>query len=333
MRNKPQKITESLLKSWPLPEADRAGDKDGRGRVLVVAGNRGLPGAAVLCATAALRAGAGKLRMAAPVSLVDLLSSLVPEAFVTGLAEHRAGVVHARSAQQLVSQLEQIDALVIGPGMESDPAGESAVAEIVGQTLVHLNKKTLVLDAVAMNSFTRAMSKRTNSSKREPAKQNSGKQKSGKQTSVQRKTGDKQFTRVPADAKVIITPHAGEMAHLTGLTKEEIVADPVPVARDFAKVTGVTVVLKGSTTIIATPGGDLYRNTRGNAGLGTSGSGDVLAGIIVGLAARGATPEQAAAWGVFAHAVAGEILAREIGPVGYLARELSACVPQVLSLE
>ena len=135
----------------------------------------------------------------------------------------------------------------------------------------------------------------------------------------------RRFERTP-----LLTPHAGEMAHLTGLTKEAVSADPERHARDTAVRWNAVVALKGSTTYIAGPDGDCWRHVGGEAGLGTSGSGDVLAGIIVGLAARGASLEQAAVWGVALHARAGQALAERVGPIGYLARELPAEIPMLL---
>jgi NAD(P)H-hydrate repair Nnr-like enzyme with NAD(P)H-hydrate dehydratase domain len=88
--------------------------------------------------------------------------------------------------------------------------------------------------------------------------------------------------------------------------------------------------MKGSTTFIAAPEGEVWRHDGGNAGLGTSGSGDTLAGIIVGLAARGAPLEQAGAWGVALHARAGVRLAERFGPLGYLAREIAAEIPALM---
>ncbi|KLI97855.1 NAD(P)H-hydrate dehydratase [Luteimonas sp. FCS-9] len=128
----------------------------------------------------------------------------------------------------------------------------------------------------------------------------------------------------------ILTPHAGEMAGLLGIDERTIVADAQAIARDHARAWGVVLVLKGPTTTIAAPDGRMWINTAGSVGLGTSGSGDVLAGIIAGLAARGATPEQAAAWGVHLHARAGARLSRRLGLVGFLAREIGDEIPALM---
>jgi ADP-dependent NAD(P)H-hydrate dehydratase len=122
--------------------------------------------------------------------------------------------------------------------------------------------------------------------------------------------------------EVLLTPHAGEMAHLMGLSKEDILADPLATAAQAARQWNATVALKGPTTIIATAAGEAWCHQGGNSGLATSGSGDTLAGAIAGLAARGASLPQACAWGVVLHAQAGERLSRMLGPVGFLAREL-----------
>jgi ADP-dependent NAD(P)H-hydrate dehydratase len=132
------------------------------------------------------------------------------------------------------------------------------------------------------------------------------------------------------DSPVLLTPHAGELAGLTGEDKHDILARPEASARRAAQRWQAVVALKGAITAIAEPSGRLWRHEGGNTGLAISGSGDVLAGLIAGLAARGAAMEQAAAWGVALHAMAGEQLALQHGPLGYLAREISAEVPALL---
>lgn len=129
---------------------------------------------------------------------------------------------------------------------------------------------------------------------------------------------------------VLLTPHAGEMAHLTGRTKEEIAAEPEAAAAEAARRWNAIVALKGATTLICSPAGGRWRHEGGHPGLATSGSGDVLAGLIAGFAAQELPLEQACAWGVVLHALAGAALARGLGPIGYLARELPAAVPPLL---
>lgn len=139
------------------------------------------------------------------------------------------------------------------------------------------------------------------------------------------------FARSWKVGNAVLTPHAGEFAHLMDLEKEEVQERAEDLAVEAARELNAVMVLKGAETFIATPDGDCLRNRRGNVGLATCGSGDTLAGIIAGLSARGASPVQAAAWGVHLHASAGEILARRHGVMGYLARELVDELPALLT--
>jgi ADP-dependent NAD(P)H-hydrate dehydratase len=129
---------------------------------------------------------------------------------------------------------------------------------------------------------------------------------------------------------VIVTPHAGEMAHLTGASKEEIGADPERHAVQAARRWNAVVALKGARTLVVAPEGERWQHEGGNVGLAISGSGDALAGIIAGLAARGASLTQAACWGIALHARAGELLAERLGVLGYLAREIPAEIPALM---
>ena len=134
----------------------------------------------------------------------------------------------------------------------------------------------------------------------------------------------------PGSAEMLLTPHAGELAHLTGTAKDAIQRDPSAAAYQAAQHWSAGVALKGAVTHLSLPESGQWRHEGGNCGLATAGSGDVLAGIIVGLVARGASLEQAAVWGVALHARAGDALADQVGPLGYLARELPAEIPPLL---
>ncbi len=281
-------VDDALLRAWPLPPVDEDGDKESRGSVLVVAGSREMPGAAVLAATAALRAGAGKLVIATTASAAHGVALAMPEARVIALAEGSDGsptVAGLRALQPLASATA---ALLLGPGM----IGEVGTRLFVEALLPLFRDSTVLLDALAMDVVR----------------------------SVHR------FSQ-----PVVLTPHAGEMAHLTGRDKEDLQAQPRDMALRGAGEWNAVLALKGATTCVATPDGRSWLHSAQAPGLGTSGSGDVLSGIIAGLAARGASPEQAAVWGVALHARAGETLARRMGQVGYLARELAAEVPALMA--
>ena len=279
-------LTEATLARWPLPDPGADADKEARGRVLVIAGSRELPGAALLAATAALRTGAGKLAIGAPASIAQGLALAMPESRVVALPETRGGGLAARGGEALAPLAEHVAAVVIGPGL-ADERGSMA---FVRRVLALFRGSTVVLDALAMSAAVGSV----------------------------------------FEQPVLLTPHAGEMAHLTGLAKEAVAAEPLRVALDAARHWNACTVLKGASTVIATPRGAAWHFDGGAPGLATSGSGDVLAGLIGGFAARGLPPEQAAAWAVLVHARAGEALAGRIGPLGYLARELPAEVPALI---
>jgi hydroxyethylthiazole kinase-like uncharacterized protein yjeF len=282
----------AVLATWPLPQPGDDADKEARGRVLVVAGSSEMPGAAVLAATAALRAGAGKLQVAVPQVIATAVAAAIPEARVIALAQAPDGTFEAEAVEQLATLAAHSAAVLIGPGMQP----EAAACALVAALLPTLTADTaLVLDAGAMGVVRDAKG---------PAARFS--------------------------TPVLFTPHAGEMASLTGVPKPQVQTDPAQVAADAARCWQAVVALKGAETWLAAPDGRRWRHVGGNAGLATSGSGDVLAGLIAGLAARGASLAQAAAWGVALHARAGERLAQRLGPLGYLAREIAGEVPALL---
>ncbi|HEY0615347.1 MAG TPA: NAD(P)H-hydrate dehydratase [Candidatus Elarobacter sp.] len=281
-------IDAALLRGWPLP-APGDGGKDERGRVLVVAGAPQMPGAAILCATAALRAGAGKLQIGTCRSVSAHVGAAVPESLVVALDETDSGAIAHEAAATIVEHANHADALVLGPGLV-DQRASAALTEAVAATL----EVPCVIDAAALACCAASGG------------------------AIARLGG-----------RAVLTPHAGEMATMLGRSREEIEADRMHFAREAARTFGAVIVLKGATTHIAEPDGVLYRNEHGDAGLATSGSGDVLAGVIGGLLARGIEPLRAAAWGVFLHAGAGSVLSRRIG-LGFLARELPAEIPPLM---
>lgn len=282
-------IDAALLAGWPLPQPESDGDKEGRGRTLVIAGSREMPGAAWLAAVSALRAGAGKLQVATAASVAPGLALRLPEARVIALPETPSGGLALSGLDLLEPLLARTDAVVVGPGLQDEAATLSFTRRLMTSTPT---EAAWVLDAEAMSVVADG---------------------------------------APFERPPLLTPHAGEMAHLTGIDKRAIQADPAQAAREAARRWNAIVALKGATTLLAAPDGRTWRHARGHVGLATSGSGDTLAGIVGGLAARGAPLEQAAAWGVALHARAGLALAARVGPLGYLAREVPAEVPRLMA--
>jgi ADP-dependent NAD(P)H-hydrate dehydratase len=293
-------VDAATLRGWPLPMPSSDGDKEARGHVLILGGSREMPGAVILAATAALRAGAGKLTIATGASVAQLVALALPEARVIGLAETEEGGFTEEAVGKLDPLADKVNAILIGPGMQDEPA----TAVLVRALLPRLegSDTSVVLDACAMGVIL------------SPDQQTEG--------------GTPPFRfAVP----VILTPHAGEMAHLTGASKEEIGAEPDRHAAQAAERWNAVVALKGARTLVAAPEGARWQHEGGNIGLAISGSGDTLAGIIAGLAARGATLPQAACWGVALHARAGELLAERFGILGYLAREIPDEIPALMT--
>lgn len=285
-------LTPAVLGAMPLPEPPADGDKSDRGVVLVVAGGAQLPGVPILTGRSALRVGAGKLRLAAGPDLAVPLGVAVPEARVFATPTTAQGDVSSDAAEALKTALHGAAAVIVGPGMIDAPN-----ARALTERLLRLNARAgFVIDAGALPASGR------------PAG----------------------FAALAA-GRAVLTPHAGEMAHMLGLTRDAVLADPRTTAREAAARLQAIVVLKGATTHVATPSGTAWRHDGGVAGLATSGSGDVLSGIIGGLLARGAPPATAALWGVALHAAAGRRLAEAIGPVGFLASDLLAALPKALT--
>jgi hydroxyethylthiazole kinase-like uncharacterized protein yjeF len=137
---------------------------------------------------------------------------------------------------------------------------------------------------------------------------------------------------LPLEGRCVLTPHAGEMASLLGVEKDDVESDAAGAARVAAERFGAVVALKGAESWIAEPDATLHHFSGGSVGLATSGSGDTLAGIIAGLAARGAPAAHAARWAVYLHAAAGRALARRMGRIGFLARELLDEIPKLVEM-
>ncbi len=285
-----RKVTRALLRDFPLPDPGAHGDKESRGRVLVTGGEVALPGAVVLAAIAALRAGAGKLQIATCKSIAVQVGVAVPESLSLGLRETKDGGIDPRSAKELRVLARDADAIVIGPGMSVRNSNTQLAGDMLRST-----RSAVVLDAGALAVL---------------------------------KASPKILRQRHGNA--IITPNESEMATLLDIDEAEVEASASDVALEVASRISAVVALKGSTTLIATPDGRLFRYSRGDVGLATSGSGDTLAGLAAGLLARGAPPLEAALWSVYLHGEAGNRLARKVGRIGYLARELLAEIPALL---
>lgn len=279
------KLGKAALRAHPLPPVVDGG-KETKGRILIVAGSRDVPGAALLTATAAMRAGAGKLKIATVESSAAELGMAMPEAMVLGLPEDRAGGFAASAVQGIAEQAAKVDAIAGGPGM-ADGACCARIAKALLAT-----DAGLALDAALLKNLP------------EPKK-----------------------ARSPVP---LLLPHSGELAALLDCDEAEIERDPIGCGRRAAKRYRAIALVKGVISHVVTPEGEAWTYEGGAPGLGVSGSGDVLAGIAGGLLARGAQPLNALLWAVWLHGEAGARLARKVGPIGFLAREIAGEIPALL---
>jgi hydroxyethylthiazole kinase-like uncharacterized protein yjeF len=258
---------------------------------MIVGGATEIPGALLLAGVASLRVGAGKLQLAAPRPTAVSLGVAVPEARVFSLPESGDGFLDRRSASRAGECAQGADAILIGPGM----LNEDAIRGFMDEILRRVADRQLVIDALALSAL---------------------------------RGGRYRFTE---ETRVVLTPNVGEMAKITGDKPATIEGDLHGTAMTVARDLNAVVVLKGAETFIAAPYGEVFRYAEGDVGLATSGSGDVLAGALVGLLARGATLDQAAVWAVYLHGAAGNRLKRRVGTLGYLARELCDEIAPVMN--
>lgn len=288
----PIPLDEAWLDAHPLPVHGGDTDKNSRGRVLLAGGAAMVPGALRLTGEAALRAGAGKLQMATVAQAALALGMLVPEAATIALSATDEGEIALAAVPILQDALDRCDAFVLGPAM-----GDKGCAARLAEALLSRPRDglSILLDAAAIAC-----------------------------------AGDLGEMLSRHEGRLVLTPHHGEMATLTGQDAESIAADPIGTALAAAKRCGGVIALKAGTTVIADPAGTVLEFAGGGVGMATGGSGDVLAGVIGGLLARGAAPLVATAWGVWLHGQAGRRLAERIGPIGFLARELLPELPGLM---
>ena len=270
-----------------LPRRAGAAHKGTFGTVQVVAGSRGMAGAAVLTGRGALRGGAGLVRVACPMSVQDVVATGHPCYTTVGIRQHTDGGYSEGAAEELVELARAADVVAVGPGLGR---GEG-VAEFVRGLVGGLPELPVVLDADGLNAvapFAEGFAGRA-----EP---------------------------------LVLTPHPGEFARLLGVPVAEVVAKREVLAVAFAAQTGVVLLLKGAATLV-TDGRRLYRNTTGNPGMATGGSGDVLTGVVAALVAQGLTAFDAAVLGAYVHGRAGDVAATHLGQTALVATDILDHMP------
>ncbi len=284
-------LDSAWLKANPLPGHHDHVDKNGRGRVLVIGGCRRVPGGMLLTAEAAFRAGAGKVTIATIESAAIPIGVAFPACAVLALPETPGGEISPASAELILDEMADHDAILFGPAM----IDQQIVRELLAAMLPSLPPEMfLLLDAFALRA-------------------------AADHAEAIRARGD----------HVVLTPHEGELAGLLGLDREEVARDPASPLAVAVERFGCTVMVKGATSHLMA-GDTRLGYAGGGLGLAVSGSGDILAGLIASLGAQGLPPLQAAAWGIWLHGEAGRRLSEMMGPIGFLARELPPLVPGLM---
>ncbi|CCQ44919.1 carbohydrate kinase family protein [Pseudarthrobacter siccitolerans] len=305
-------MTPSLLREWPLPAPGE--DKYSRGSVLVIGGARATPGAALLAGTAALRAGAGKLTLAVAESVAVQVAVALPECGAMGLPETAEGSVTGEGLDRISSYLDRADAILVGPGLD-DP-------ELAEELLRALLEREAGTDSGSGASGSGGAGSGAGNAGGGPAVVLDAYALGGLL-----KLGDQ---LEPWKGRLILTPNPKEAAVLLEREVEDLAADVAEIADKFQAVVSCQGLIARPSGGDAPEESELWQMTTGYGGLGTSGSGDVLAGAIAGLRARGTTGAQAACWGTHLHAAAADRLASRRGPLGFLARELADELPALM---
>lgn len=272
-------IVHAVPRLGPRP-AD--GHKGTFGKVCIIAGSVGMTGAAALAGRAALRAGAGLVRVATAKSALPTVAALEPCYTTIPLAEDGAGRIGAKAVHALLDLLGENDAVAFGPGV-----GTSAPLRSLVETLIRKRDLRLLLDGDGLNNLSKLP-----------------------------------VWPATRKADVVLTPHPGEMHRLwSGLFRDEMPKDRQETAGRMAQATGAVVVLKGAGTVV-TDGQRAYVNDTGNPGMATAGSGDVLTGIVTALRGQGLANFEAAVLGVHVHGLAGDIAAEHLGQVSVMATDI-----------
>jgi NAD(P)H-hydrate epimerase len=275
----------------------RDANKGSYGHVLVIGGSLGKAGAAAMAGFSALRAGAGLSTVATPKSVLATVAAFHPEVMTEPLAETEQGTISLEALGSGLDALLERKTLAIGPGISRNSETAEFVRAIVkrgdassfGNSVVNM-----VVDADGLNAFEGAADKLNGRGQ-----------------------------------TLVITPHPGEMARLTGLSIAEIQANRLEVARNFAREHELIVVLKGHRTLIAAPDGAVWVNPTGNPGMATGGTGDILTGMVAGLIAQ--HPQhalEATALAVYLHGLAGDLASASVGESSLVATDLVRFLPQ-----
>ncbi len=295
----PEEIIDNYVSAYSLksddiklrfPQRNEDSNKGDYGKALIIAGSREMPGAALLASLAAVKSGAGIVKLAFPEKAYPVMMSSAPEKLLIPLPSNEDGTMSAEAIPVISKELAKCDCVLIGCGMGCN-ADTLKIAEFVLEN----SEAPVILDADAVNALYRRP----------------------------------EFIR-NAKAPVIITPHPGEAARLLGTDAKAVQLDRITAARQLFEMTGACVVLKGSRTVVSANGNKFYINMTGSSALATAGSGDVLAGLIASLVAQGFSPYSASICATYLHGLAGDSVAERSSQTGTTASSVADELPKIL---
>jgi hydroxyethylthiazole kinase-like uncharacterized protein yjeF len=271
-----------------IPVRREDSHKGDYGKVFVIAGSRGMTGAAFLCSQGAILSGSGLVINGIPESLNAIMETKLTEVMTLPLKETAKNSLSLKAKDAIVDFARKCDVVAIGPGL-----GREAETRTLVKKLLEEIEQPVILDADGINALEGALevlSKRR--------------------------------------YRTIVTPHPGEMARLMGKDAVEIQANRIDIAKSVAEVAGVVVCLKGHRTVVANPEGATYVNETGNSGMASGGTGDVLTGMIASFIGQGVDDFSAAVSAAYLHGLAGDIAAEKRGPFSLIASDLLNFMPE-----
>jgi len=275
---------QSIAKKLKRPATAHKGDF---GRIFILAGSRGMTGAANLTGMAALRAGAGLVTVGVPDAVYLIIAKRDSELMVKPFPSTVRGSLSIKALPEIRRFAHTQDVIAIGPGLSQNPATQKLIRQVIAETA-----KPLVIDADGLNALR------------------------GHLTLLNK--GSDPF---------ILTPHPGEFCRVFGGKLDDSDALRKKRAAEAARKYGVVLVLKGHRTVVAAPDGEVFINKTGNPGMATAGSGDVLTGVIAALLGQGLSRDEAACLGVCVHGLAGDLAAEKVGQTGMTATDILHYLP------
>ncbi|MDD8017924.1 MAG: NAD(P)H-hydrate dehydratase [Bacteroidota bacterium] len=274
-----------------IPTRHSNSHKHSVGKIFILAGSKGMTGAALLSSQSAMRSGAGQVILGIPESEYPIVAKRTLEVMPLGLPSTDEGTLALGAKKEIEKRIQWADVVLLGCGVSQNKETQQLVRDVLTTC-----SKPIVIDADGLNAIA----------------------------------NDNRILKRWKSKQIVLTPHVGEFSRLSGISSSEIEKNKFSLAGQFAEQYNVTLVLKGAPTIIATSSRDIFVNPTGNPGMSTAGTGDVLAGIIASMMGQQLSGMAAAVCGVYLHGKAGDVAAKKIGMHGIIAGDLIKFLPTIM---